>query len=54
MDNKQQELKELEKVCAPVVQYLRKKHPHYSITVDAETIKLNEAVMGVPCNSLKR
>lgn len=44
------EMQELEEACKPVVEFLKKKHPHYSVTVDTEIIKLNEAVIGVQLN----
>lgn len=52
MENKKNELRELENICAPVVEYLKKKHPHYSVTIDSESIKLNETVMGVPITQI--
>lgn len=48
MEDIKKEMHELEEACKPLVEYLRKKHPHYSVTVDSESIKLNETVIGVP------
>lgn len=48
MESIKHEMRELENICAPVVAFLEKKHPHYSVTIDSESIKLNETVMGVP------
>ena len=42
-----QEMQELKEACKPVVEFLKKKHPYYSVTVDTEFIKLNETVIGV-------
>ena len=48
MEEHKMEMKELEEVCKPIVEFLKKRHPYCSITVDADTIKLNETVIGVP------
>ena len=48
IEERKQEMQELEEVCKPVVEFLKKKHPYYSVTVDTEFIKLNETVIGVP------
>lgn len=43
-----EEMEKLEQICNPLVEYLKEKHPHCSITVDSDSIKLNETVIGVP------
>lgn len=43
-----QEMEELKEVCKPVSEFLKKKHPYCSVTVDDDYIKLNETVIGVP------
>ena len=42
-----QEMQELKEACTPLVEFLKKKHPHYSVTVDTDFIRLNETVIGV-------
>lgn len=47
MEERKQEMQELKEACKPVVEFLKKKHPYYSVTVDTDFIKLNETVIGV-------
>lgn len=46
------EMLELEEACKPIVDFLKNKHPYYSVTVDCESIKLKETVIGVPTAAL--
>lgn len=46
IEARKQEIQELKEVCKPVSEFLKKKHPHYSVTVDSDSIKLNETVIG--------
>ncbi|MDD7278267.1 MAG: hypothetical protein SOT68_07945 [Oscillospiraceae bacterium] len=48
IEARKQEIQELKEACKPVIEFLKKKHPHYSVTVDSDSIKLNETVMGMP------
>ena len=50
---KRQEMEELKEVCKPVAEFLKKKHPYCSVTVDGDYIKLNETVIGVPLFTMK-
>lgn len=46
------EIKEIEKMCAPLLEYLRKeKYPYYSITVNESGITVNQTVIGIPLKS---
>lgn len=47
IEARKQEIQELKEACKPVIEFLKKKHPHYSVTVDSDSIKLNETVIGV-------
>ena len=48
IEARKQEIQELKEVCKPVSEFLKKKHPYCSVTVDGDYIKLNETVIGVP------
>ncbi|MGN1416359.1 MAG: hypothetical protein ACI4XF_05925 [Oscillospiraceae bacterium] len=48
ISKRKQEIQELKEACKPIVEFLKNKHPHYSVTVDSVSIKLNETVMGAP------
>lgn len=48
MEEIKKEMQELEEACKPIMEFLKKRHPYYSVTVDSESIKLNETVIGVP------
>ena len=47
IEERKQEMQELKEICNPIVEFLKKKHPHCSVTVDSDSIKLNETVIGV-------
>lgn len=44
---RRQETEELKEACKPVIEFLKKKNPYCSVTVDGDYIKLNETVIGV-------
>lgn len=47
--NKQDEIKNLENVCSPVVDYLKKYYdPHCTIVITDSRIKLVRAEIGIP------
>ncbi|UKI16736.1 MAG: hypothetical protein L6V87_02300 [Ruminococcus sp.] len=48
IEARKQEIQELKELCKPVSEFLKKKHPYCSVTVDGDYIKLNETVIGVP------
>lgn len=45
------DIKELNDICRPVVEYLKNKHPHHTITITSDFINLNESVIGIPVDS---
>ena len=47
IEERKQEMQELKEACKSIVEFLKKKHPHCSVTVDSDSIKLNETVIGV-------
>lgn len=47
IEAREQEIQELKEACKPVIEFLKKKHPYCSVTVDSDSIKLNETVIGV-------
>lgn len=47
IEARKQEIQELKEACKPVIEFLKKKHPYCSVTVDGDYIKLNETVIGV-------
>ncbi len=47
IETREQEIQELKEACKPVIEFLKKKHPYCSVTVDGDYIKLNETVIGV-------
>ena len=47
IESRKQEIQELKEACKPVIEFLKKKHPYCSVTVDGDYIKLNETVIGV-------
>ncbi|MDR3595148.1 hypothetical protein [Clostridium sp.] len=47
--NKEKEIQELEEICNPVVEYLKKNHnPYYSLVISRADIKLVSSEMFVP------
>jgi hypothetical protein len=49
MDEREQEIEAIEKMCAPLLEYLKKgKYPYYSITVTEAGITVNQAIIGIP------
>lgn len=51
-ENKQNEFKELEKVCIPVVEYLKKNHnPHCTIVITDTYVKVVSDEIGMPVKS---
>lgn len=47
IETREQEIQELKEACKPVIEFLKKKHPYCSVTVDGDYIKLNETAIGV-------
>ena len=47
IEARKQKIQELKEACKPVIEFLKKKHPYCSVTVDGDYIKLNETVIGV-------
>lgn len=47
IEARKQEIQELKEACKPVIEFLKKKHPYCSVTVDGDYIKLNETVIGI-------
>lgn len=47
IEARKREIRELKEACKPVIEFLKKKHPYCSVTVDGDYIKLNETVIGV-------
>lgn len=46
-----QGLEELEKLCGPVVEYLKKHNPYTSVVITADFIKVEETQVSIPINN---
>lgn len=43
-----EELKKLKEACKPIIEFLKQKHPNYTVIVTRDEIKLLETEIGVP------
>ncbi|EHN17038.1 hypothetical protein [Clostridium sporogenes] len=51
--DKPKEMKELEKLCTPLVEYLKEKYnPYYNVIISDHDIKLISTKIGIPINKI--